>query len=73
MARLSFGPLIKSRNIDYDLAVGSEFDMRPVHRSRAGPSKLTPSLSYPLPWHGHLNLFSLAFQSGVHPRCVQRA
>src|SRR4029077_16980631 len=39
----------------------------------AGPSKFTPSLSYPLPWHGHLNLFSLGFQSGVQPRCVQRA
>ena len=26
----------------------------------AGPSKLTPSLSYPLPWQGHLN-FVLAF------------
>src|ERR1700722_16261575 len=39
----------------------------------AGPSKLIPSLSYPLPWHGHLNLFSLGFQSGVQPRCVQRA
>src|SRR5579864_5988619 len=39
----------------------------------AGPSKLIPSLSYPLPWQGHLNLFSLGFQSGVHPKCVQRA
>src|SRR5205823_4262978 len=39
----------------------------------AGPSKLTPSGSYPEPWQGHLNLFSLAFQSGVHPRCVQMA
>ena len=39
----------------------------------AGPSKFTPSLSYPLPWHGHLNLFSAGFQSGVHPKCVQRA
>src|SRR5437588_5527479 len=39
----------------------------------AGPSKLIPSLSYPLPWHGHLNLFSLGFQSGVQPKCVQRA
>src|SRR5207247_234944 len=28
----------------------------------AGPSKLIPSLSYPLPWQGHLNLFSLCFQ-----------
>src|SRR5262249_58084225 len=39
----------------------------------AGPSKLIPSLVYPLPWQGHLNLFSAGFQSGVHPRCVQRA
>src|SRR3984957_16269173 len=39
----------------------------------AGPSKLMPSLSYPLPWQGHLNLFSLGFQSGVQPRCVARA
>src|SRR6266567_4730477 len=39
----------------------------------AGPSKLIPSLSYPLPWQGHLNLFSLGFQSGVQPKCVQRA
>src|SRR5947209_17864928 len=39
----------------------------------AGPSKLTPSGSYPEPWQGHLNLFSLGFQSGVQPRCVQMA
>src|SRR5664279_3611054 len=39
----------------------------------AGPSKLMPSGSYPLPWHGHLNLFSLGFQSGVQPRWVQIA
>src|SRR5258706_13640480 len=39
----------------------------------AGPSKLMPSGSYPEPWQGHLNLFSLDFQSGVHPRWVQIA
>src|SRR2546428_13895787 len=39
----------------------------------AGPSKLIPSGVYPLPWHGHLNLFSADFQSGGQPKCVQRA
>ena len=39
----------------------------------AGPSKLIPSGVYPLPWQGHLNLCSAGFQSGVQPRCVQRA
>ena len=37
----------------------------------AGPSKLTPVMRKPLPWHGHLNLFSADRQFGVQPRCVQ--
>jgi hypothetical protein len=33
MACLSFGPLIKTRNINDDLAVGSQFYVGSVHRS----------------------------------------
>src|SRR5439155_17303197 len=37
----------------------------------AGPSKLTPEILKPLPWHGHLNFSSRSSQLGVQPRCVQ--
>src|SRR3979490_2361135 len=36
MAGLSLGPLIEPRSVDYDLAVGREFDVRAVHRARRG-------------------------------------
>ena len=36
----------------------------------AGPSKCTPVILKPLPWHGHLNFDSTGNQFGVHPRCV---
>ena len=59
--------------IHRDLPGGIERNVGAVHGARRWASKFTPSLSYPLPWHGHLNLFSAGFHSGVQPRWVQRA
>lgn len=39
----------------------------------AGPRMTLPSSLYWLPWHGHLNLFSAAFQGTTQPRWVHTA
>src|SRR6267143_6264469 len=57
------GPLpqlvsIAERLVDAQLPVIAQHDLTRSSGRGVEPSKLIPSLLYPEPWHGHLNLFS---------------
>jgi hypothetical protein len=56
----------------YDLAFGVEFDVSAIHGPRRRAFEVDP-LSIIAAAMARAFLFSLAFQSGVQPRCVQIA
>ena len=43
--------------------------LKRIQWPRRRPFEIQPAFKKPLPWQGHLNLFSAASQRGVQPRC----